>query len=157
MTVDPQAEPKALPDVAKKSIFSDMERREIVSSFCKTYLSGKLKILSWTPGVVVKLATGEEIPGQELLRKKQEFLGDLYVACGMGDATQAQIDYCVEKIFARLLDWRGGGLIEGEFSTIDQESRLKALEVRYGSLEKLMLQLIEEVRMLSHVRGSNPS
>src|SRR6266568_6808644 len=152
MTVDPQAEPKVSPEGTKKSIFSNEERQEIVSSFCKAYLSGKLKILSWTPGVVITLATGEEIPGQELLRKKREFLNDLYVACGMGDATQPQIDYCVEKIFARLLDWRGSGLLEGEFPTTDQEARLKSLEVRYGNLEKLMLKLIEEVRMLSHVR-----
>jgi hypothetical protein len=156
MTVDTQAQSKVSPEEAKKPIFSKEERREIVSSFCKSYLSGKLKIQAWTPGVVVKMATGKETSREELLQHKRIFLKDLGVACGMENATQTDIDQSVEEIFAWLLAWRGSGLIDGEFSTIDQDARLKSLEVRYGSLEKLMLQLIEEVRMLSHVRGSNP-
>src|SRR3989442_1078069 len=127
MTVDPQAESKASPEETKKSIFSKEERLEIVSSFCKAYLSGKLKIHSWTPGVVVKMATGKQTPREELLHDKQEFLSKLAIACGLDSATQTQIDNSMEEIFAWLLAWRGSGLIEGEFSTIDQEARLKAL------------------------------
>jgi hypothetical protein len=156
MTVDAQAESKGLLEESKKSILSKEERREIVSSFCKTYLSGNLKISAWTPGLVVNIRTGVTTPGETLLQEKRQFLAELTTACGMGDVTQEQIDDAVEGIFVSLLNWRGSRLLEGEFSTIDQEARLKALEARSNGLEKLMLQLIEEVRMLSHVRGSNP-
>ena len=156
MTVDAQAEPKGLLEESKKSILSKEERREIVSSFCKTYLSGKLRIGAWTPGLVVNIRTGETTPGETLLQEKRQFMTELTTACGMGDATQEQIDNAVEGIFIALLNWRGSGLLEGEFSTIDQDARFKALEERSTGLEKLMLKLIEEVQMLSHVRGSNP-
>ncbi|TMI15263.1 hypothetical protein E6H35_02755 [Candidatus Bathyarchaeota archaeon] len=128
----------------------------MVSSFCKTYLSGKLKINSWTPGLVANMATGVKIPREELVQGKKEFLTELAIACGIGTQTQEKIDAAVEKIFIWLLIWRSNGFLEGEFSTIDREARLKSLEVRFDSLEKLMLQLIEEVQMLSHVRGPNP-
>jgi len=156
VTVDSQTDSKARSGGSGKSIFSAEERREVVASFCKAFLSGKLRVLSWTQGVVVDISTGKKTPREELFFTKKTFTNTLAVACGMGGGTQEQIDRAVEEIFGALLAWRGGGLIEGEFATFDQEAKLKALESRVESLEKLMLQLIEEVRMLSHVRGSNP-
>jgi hypothetical protein len=157
MTVDSQAESQGPLKDVRKSVLSKEERWEIVSSFYKTYLSGKLKLNAWTPGLVVSMRTGETTPGEQLLQEKKQFMLELSVACGMGKpTTQEAIDDAVDGIFLSLLSWRSSGLIEGEFSTIDQEARLKALEDRSAGLEKLMSQLIEEVRMLSHVRGSNP-
>src|SRR5207245_3920631 len=57
---------------ARHPIASKEERREMVSSFCNTYLSGKLKINSWTPGLVANMATGVKIPREELVQGKKE-------------------------------------------------------------------------------------
>ncbi len=155
MSVDIEADSKKSSEETTRPIFSAEDRREIVSSFAKAFLSGKIKVHSWTPGVVAEMSTGKKKSREELFVKKLDFTKTIMVACGMNNERQDQIDRAVEEIFISLMAWRGGGLLEGEFTTTDQEAKLKALEVRFDSLEKLMVALIEEVRMLSHVRGSN--
>jgi len=156
MTVDAESDSKPSSKEMAKPIFSAEDRRGIVSNFAKAFLSGKIKVHSWTPGLVAEMSTGKKTSREELFVKKLDFTKTIMLACGMNSEKQDQIDRAVDEIFISLLAWRGGGLLEGEFTTTDQEAKLKALEGRFDSLEKLMLALIEEVRMLSHVRGSNP-
>ena len=81
---------------------------------------------------------------------------DVSKACGVDNPPQSEIDLSIDKIFVQIILWRGGGFLKGSFlKYMEQSSTFRSLSTRIEGLEQLMERLIEEVRMLSRIKGPN--
>ena len=157
MTVEPKSESKPLAENPTRLVFSAEDRRAIASSFCKAYLGGRIKIKAWTPGVVADMTSGEKISPEKLLENRRNFGKLIMTISGIGNPTQEEVDSAIDTIYALITAYRSGDLLEGTFLVGEQDAKFRSLESRLEALEALTLKLIEEVRMLSHIRGSNPA
>lgn len=156
MTTEQDAAPKPGTQISPDSLFSRNDRKEFVLSFCKAYFNGDVEILAFAPKLSTNILTGKNVSREEVLREKKEFMLDVAKACGVDSPPQDEIDLSIDKIFVHIILWRGGGFLKGNFlKYLDQSSMLKRLETRIEMLEQLTERLIEEVRMLSRIRGSS--
>ena len=140
--------------VGNSSILSVEERRNIVRSFVNAYLRGSVKVTIWLgPTRPYMLSTQKEMSNSDLVALKKGFLDSVSIVSGAMPSTQAEIDQAIEHLFTMIVAYRGGDFIKGEFlQSPELETRLSALEVRVGNMEKL----IEDLQHIWKVRGSQP-
>jgi len=156
VTTEQDEAPTTGTQVSPDSLFSRNDRREFVLSFCKAFLNGDVETLAFDPKLSINILTGNKIPPEEVLREKREFMHDVSKACGVDNPPQSEIDLSIDKIFVQIILWRGGGFLKGSFlKYMEQSSTFRSLSTRIEGLEQLMERLIEEVRMLSRIKGPN--
>jgi hypothetical protein len=135
-----------------QSLFSPEERRAIVRSFIEQFLGGKVAIKYWNPSAnVIDITSGKKASGAEKVESKISFLNLLEAACKADATTDRQsMQQAVDLLFDRLITFRSGGFIEGEFPVPSiTESRLSTLETRVTSIEGLL----EELKNILKVKG----
>jgi hypothetical protein len=99
------------------------------------------------------LSTQKEMSNSDLVALKKGFLDSVSIVSGAMPSTQAEIDQAIEHLFTMIVAYRGGDFIKGEFlQSPELETRLSALEVRVGSMEKL----IEDLQHIWKIRGPQP-
>jgi hypothetical protein len=126
-------------------LFSAEERRAIVRSFIEQYIAGKVRIMYWNVRTrVVDIETGQETSGAEKAQSKVTFVNQLETLCKADDATidPHTMQNAIDALFDQLVVYRSGGFIDGEFPVAPiAESRLAALEARTRSIEELLEEL----------------
>ena len=140
--------------VARSSILSIEERRAIVQSFVNAYLRGSVKITLWLGTKrLYWFSTHKEVPDAQIGQLKSTILRDVSIVSGTTPSTQDVIDQSIDSLFDVIVSLRAGDFIEGEFlATPNLEARLKSLEERVVSMEKLL----EDLQHIWKIRGPQP-
>ena len=132
-------------------LFAAEERRAIVRSFIEQYLGGKISIRYWSPNTnVIDITSGRQATGIEKAESKIAFIELLETVCKADSSDPAAVEAAVDSLFDQLVVYRSGGFMNGEFPVAPiAESRLSALEARTSSIEELL----EELKNILKVKG----
>ncbi len=132
-------------------LFSSEERRTFVRSFVDAYLRGTITISYWRGDVaLISLTTGQEAPGTEKVEMKKVFHEMLQTACESGNPkpSASQVQSAIDLLFDLILTFRQGNFVKGEFlGAPDTELKIRELQERVSSIEKLFDELIQRTKI----------